>query len=115
MRSISASTRHRIWKTLSPILVGIGLMVLFFLLSGFASGACHCESPGALFFPYSEIAWRAFDWQTIGSILFILQYPVYVLTIARVKGSNWQILALLILLTLHIAAVILGLRVYQHG
>ena len=31
MRSISASTRYRIWKTLSPILVGIGLMVIFFL------------------------------------------------------------------------------------
>jgi len=90
-------------------------MVLFFLMAGFASGACHCESPGAVFFPYSEIAWGAFDLQSIGSFLFILQYPVYALTIARARSSNWKALAFLILMALHVAAVMLALRVYQHG
>ena len=115
MRRLSATTRQRIWQMLTPILVGFGLMVLSALLAGLAGGACHCVSPVAVFFPYSAIAWGAFDLQTIGSILLILQYPIYVLTIARLKGSNWKALAFLILVTLHIAAVIPALRVYQHS
>jgi hypothetical protein len=115
MRSVSASRRQRVWTILNPILIGIGLMVLFFLLAGLAGGACHCVSPVAVFFPYSAIAWGAFDLQSIGSLLFFLQYPVYTLTIAKARSSNWKALAFLILLALHIAAVIPALRVYQHG
>jgi len=115
MRFPSASTLPRIWKILSPILVGIGLMVVFALMAGFAGGACHCVSPVAVFFPYTAIARGALSWESIGDVLFILQYPVYALTIARARGSNWKALALLILLAFHIAAVVLALRVYQHG
>ena len=115
MRRLAAVPRHRIWQILSPILVGLGLMVLSALLAGLAGGACHCVSPVAVFFPYSAIAWGAFDLQTIGSILFILQYPVYALTIARARSPNWQILALLILVGLHVAAVVVALQVYQHS
>lgn len=108
-------TRHRIWQILHPVLVGIGLMVLFALLAGFAGGACHCVSPTGIFFPYSAIAWGAFSWEFIGTLLLILQYPIYALTIARARGSNWKALALLILLAFHVAAVILALQLYKHG
>ena len=56
-----------------------------------------------------------FDLQSIGSLLFMLQYPVYALTVARIRGSNWKALALLILIALHFAAVPLALRVYRHS
>ena len=115
MRSVSVTTSNRIWKIFNPILVGIGLMVFFFLLAGFAGGACHCVSPTGIFFPYSAIAWGAFSWESIGTLLLILQYPVYALTIARARGSNWKAMAFLILMALHVAAVVLALRVYQHG
>lgn len=115
MRFVSDSTRHRIWKILIPILVGIGLMVLFFFLAGFAGGACHCVSPTAVFFPYSALAWGAFDWESTGLLLLTLQYPLYSITIARVRGISWKALAVLILLAFHVAAVTVALRVYQHG
>jgi hypothetical protein len=115
MRCPSASVRRRIWKILNPILLGMGLMVLFALLAGFAGGACHCVSPTGIFFPYTAIARGAFDWESIGDLLFVLQYPLYAVVVARARGGNFKGLAFLILMAVHFAAVILALRVYQHG
>lgn len=102
-------------RILIPVLIGMGLMVVFALLAGFAGGACHCVSPVAVFFPYSAIAWGAFDWQSIGSFLFILEYPLYAIIIGRTRGDNWKGFAFLVLMAFHLAAVFVALRVYKHG
>ena len=90
-------------------------MVVFFLLAGFAGGACHCETPVTVFFPYWMIALGAFNWESISNILLIIQFPVYALAMARARGDNWKALTFLILLTLHVAAVITAFRVYRHS
>jgi hypothetical protein len=107
--------RHHIWRVLVPISVGIVLTVLLFALAGFAGGACHCVTPIAVLFPYTAIARGAFSWESISIVLVTLQYPLYLITIARARDMGWKILTFLILLAFHVAAVTVALRVYQHG
>src|SRR5258705_11818050 len=115
MGSETSSTLRRVWQILGPILLGLGLLVIFALAAGFAGGACHCNSPLGVLFPYASIAWGAYSWETFGSLLFIIQYPVYSLTLARVRGVVLQPVAILILLVAHIALAFVAVRVYQHG
>jgi hypothetical protein len=100
-------------RVLIPILVGIFLTVLFFALAGFLGGACHCVTPTNLFFPYAAIILGGTSWEAISFLLIALQFPLYAIILANVKGSRRQTLVFLILLAFHAAATLVGLKVHH--
>ena len=100
-------------RILLAIVIGIVLTVVFFALAGFSDGACHCVKPTIVFFPYAGIALSR-SWESISLPLIALQFLIYSVVIARLKGAGWRVLALLILLILHAAAATVGLKLYHH-
>lgn len=103
--------RHCIRNVLIGTLIGIALTVLFGLLAGFGGGACHCNTPLTVLFPYTAIALGTFSWEFIGGWLTVLQFPAYSITIAVVRTEKWKARALIILTAAHILAASIGLRV----
>jgi len=96
-----------------PILIGILLTVLFVLLGGFASGACHCLTPTTIFFPYGTIVLQHTSRESVGLLLIALQFPLYSIILANLSRGTRRILALLILFATHAAATLIGLTVYR--
>lgn len=101
-------------KLLFGIVIALIVTVPLFVLAGFLGGACHCVTPTTVFFPYTAIVWATTNWDWIGLLIITIQFPIYasVLVSARVLSRRWKLLALI--LVTHIAAVLVGLRVYRH-
>jgi hypothetical protein len=95
------------------ILIGVVLSVFFFVLAALSDGACHCVKPTIIFFPYAGIA-LACSWESVSLPLIALQFPIYSVVMAKVRGGRWKVLALLILLVFHAAAATVGLKLYHH-
>lgn len=51
---------------------------------------------------------------SIGLIFLAAQFPVYSIIVASVRGSGRRVLVGLVLLAIHTAAVVIGLRVHGH-
>jgi len=100
-------------KVFIPILIGIGLTVVFVLLGGLAGGACHCLTPTTIFFPYGTSVLQHTSRESAGFLLIALQFPVYSIILANVSRGRRRILTLLILFAVHGAAALVGLIVYQ--
>jgi hypothetical protein len=98
-----------------PILVGILLAGFFYFLGALLSGGGHSLAAMTVFFPYGLAAglwWEDTSLEFIGDILLVIQFPLYALFLANVKGGRrW--LVLFIILALHIAFAGIGLRVYR--
>jgi hypothetical protein len=101
-------------RLLIAILVGIFLTVVFFVLAGFFGGACHCVTPTTIFFPYAAIVLGGFGRDSVGLLLIALQFPLYTIIFAKLKGRRQQALVSFILLLVHAVATSVGLRVYHH-
>jgi hypothetical protein len=101
-------------RFLVPVLVGILLAVFSFALSVFSVGACHCVTPTTIFFPYAALVFGLTSWDPIGVFLLAVQFPLYALIVANMRGSGWRALIFLGLLAFHTAALLLGLKVYHH-
>jgi hypothetical protein len=63
-------------------MVGILLTVVFFVLAGFAGGACHCSMPITSLFPYVSMLGEHADWGVLGLVFFGLQFPIYAISVA---------------------------------
>jgi hypothetical protein len=100
-------------RVLIPILVGVVLSVFFFALAVVSDGACHCVKPTIILFPCVGLA-EGLGWEFISLPLMALQFPIYSVVIAKVRGGGWRILVFLILLVIHAVAAVVGLRVYPH-
>jgi len=94
--------------------IGTVLTVVFFTLAGFFGGACHCVTPTTAFFPYAAIVWGATTWDSMGTVLIALQFPFYAIVLIPVRGIPRRILSFVLLLLVHSAAIVAGLRVYHH-
>jgi hypothetical protein len=101
-------------RLLFALLVGTVLTGVFFVLAGFFGGACHCVTPTTILFPYAAIVFGRFGWDSIGLLLIALQFPLYAIMFAKLKGGSRQALTLFVLLLAHAAATLVGLRVYHH-
>jgi hypothetical protein len=107
-------------KTLLAILIGVALMVLFYALGALFSGGGHDLTAMISFFPYSlsislstkDTGWDRFN-DFADMALLILQFPVYAIILATIKSGRLKVVALVILLVLHVAAVVIGLRIYS--
>jgi hypothetical protein len=93
--------------------IAILLTVLLIFLGGFLGGACHCMAPITVFFPYGTIVVMHTTWRSFGFLLAILQFPLYAVIVASLKGNRQRTLALLVLVLAHTAASLLGLTVYR--
>jgi hypothetical protein len=101
-------------RLLVPTLVGIVVAVLSFFLTMFSVGACHCVTPTTFFFPYAAIMVGVNNGDSIGLVFLAAQFPAYSIIVARVRGSRRRVLVALVLLAIHTAAVVIGLRIYRH-
>jgi flagellar basal body-associated protein FliL len=104
-------------KTLLAILIGLALMVLFYALGALFSGGGHDLTAMIAFFPYSlslGLSTKDTPWSSdfVDMALLILQFPVYAIILATIKSGRLKVIALVILLVLHVAAVIICLRIY---
>ena len=98
-----------------PAAVGLLLTVLFYFLGAFLSGGGHSLVAITVFFPYGLATGLSLDdggFGFIEVILIALQFPVYALILANVKGG-WRWTAVLILLAAHVVAAVVGIRVYR--
>jgi hypothetical protein len=101
-------------KLLFAIGIGIIVTVLFLALAGFFGGACHCVAPTTAFFPYAAIVWGATSWDSVGLILFAVQYPVYAVALSVPRANARRVVFVAVILATHIAGVLIGLKVYHH-
>jgi hypothetical protein len=98
-----------------PVAAGLLLTVLFYLLGAFLSGGGHSLVAMTIFFPYSLAAGLWLEdgpSRFIEIVLVALQFPVYALILANVRGGPRRTAAL-ILLAAHVIAAIIGLRMYR--
>jgi hypothetical protein len=107
------SKRHYIWRVFISLLLGFLLTLLAAVLAGLGGGACHCNTPLAVLFPYTAIALDAFSWESIGGWLMLVQFPLYLIIIRATRSERRSGWTILILLTAHIVAASMGLRVSQ--
>ena len=96
---------------LIAILVSVLLTVLLFGLAGFLSGACHCETPTAVLFPYAAILLSGPNWESLSVLAIAVQFPLYSLVVILARGDGRKSLASVILLVFHVIAVIVAMRV----
>ena len=98
-----------------PIAGGLLLTVLFYFLGAFLSGGGHSLVAMAVFFPYGIAAGLWLEGGAFGFVevvLIALQFPVYALILANVKGG-WRVAAVLIVLAAHVVAAVVGISVYR--
>lgn len=97
------------------MLVGVLLTVVFYFLGALFSGGGHSLAAMTAFFPFGMMAgiWSEdTSLEFTGDILLVIQFPLYALILANVKGS-WRWLVLFIILSAHIIFVTTGLKVYR--
>jgi hypothetical protein len=109
-------------NTFLAILTGFALTVLFYALGALFSGGGHDLTAITAFFPYSlslGILTKDTRWDRVGGFvvmtLLVLQFPVYAIILATIKRGRLKAIALLILLSLHVLAVLIGLRIYYRS
>jgi hypothetical protein len=90
--------------------IGVVLTVLSFILAALADGACHCVKPTIIFFPYAALALTR-SWESISLPLMALQFPIYAISIAKVRGIRWKLLTFIILVLLHVGSAAIGLKI----
>ena len=100
---------------LLALLIGIALTTVAILGAGMAGGACHCETPTIVFFPFAMLGVYGLRWESISLPLVLLQYPVYSLFLAAVRkvSSNAFALVLLIMIVIHTVGSLLAMKL-QH-
>lgn len=100
-------------RTLIGILIGALITLLLFALAALLGGACHCITPTTFFFPYGAIIVGQFSADSIGLLAMAIQFPLYAVVAAKVKGRERRIVVLLLLLAFHVAAVLVSLKLYD--
>ena len=92
-------------KLLISLGAGITLTLVFSILAGMGGGACHCNTPLQVLFPFmSMLGVHAAD-GTLGELLWAVQMPVYALSVAYAPGANWKGIALFAIVIVHVLAV----------
>ena len=91
------------------LLIGILWTVVFGILAGFGGGACHCNTPLRVLFPYMSMTGVHAE-SDLGTLLLVLQCPVYALSVAMPKSLEWRLGVLLIVLVVHSCAVAFALQ-----
>jgi hypothetical protein len=108
-------------KILLAIIVGLALTVLFYAVGAFLSGGGHNLNVITAFFPYSlslgtlteQTRWTR-GGSFIAGALLVVQFPIYAIVFAISKRMPWK-WPLIIVLSLHFLAVIIGLRIYHES
>jgi hypothetical protein len=92
-------------KYLIALPIGLVATLLFAILAGMGGGACHCNTPLRVLFPFLSLAEPDSDGGIVGGLLLWLQFPVYALSVAMPKRAELRGVVLLILLAAHACAV----------
>jgi hypothetical protein len=87
--------------------VAAGALLLF---AGFADAACHCMTSMFVLFPYGATIFNMTDWQGIGLLMMVLQFPLYTVALLTSGSLRLRIGVLLVLIALHSGAAFFTLR-----
>lgn len=85
--------------------VGILLTVVFAVLAGMGGGACHCNTPGHVLFPFESMLGDYAEGGALADWLFGLQFPAYVFAVAYARGFERKLAVAAVVLVAHVAAV----------
>lgn len=91
-------------KYVIAVVIGILWTVVFGILAGFGGGACHCNTPLRVLFPYMTMLGVHAE-SDLGTLLFALQCPIYAVSVAMPESLEWRLGVLLIVLVVHSCAV----------
>jgi hypothetical protein len=94
------------------ILIGLALGVFFFVLAVLSDGACHCVKPTVVFFPYAGIA-LAQSWESVSLPLMAIQFPLYAVIVAPMRGTRRKTLVVVTLFVCHVLVTLVGLKLYH--
>ena len=69
-------------RAIVAFLIGVAVTLLAFLVVGLAGGACHCNTPFAVMFPYGTFLEMRMSQEDLGTLALLLQFPIYALAVA---------------------------------
>ena len=92
-------------KLLISLGVALVLTLVFSILAGMGGGACHCNTPLQVLFPFMSMLGVHDADNALGELLWGLQMPAYTLSVAYARGETWKGIALLVILVLHTLAI----------
>lgn len=95
-------------KYLIAVAIGIAMTAVSGVLAGMGGGACHCNTPLRILFPYMSMLGERADPGILGTLLFVLQWPIYAVSVVLPRRSAWQMGVLVIILMVHASAVALA-------
>jgi hypothetical protein len=96
-------------RNLILILCAFVVSAVLFLLAGFLGGACHCNTPMTVFFPFGTIFSMRTSWENAGFLLIGIQFPLYALIIVTAKRIGKQSVAVGFLAAIHMLAVVFAI------
>jgi hypothetical protein len=96
-------------RILISILCGLVVSAILFLLGGFLGGACHCNTPMTVFFPFGTMVSMRTSWESVGFLLIGIQFPLYALIMVAAKEIRKQSVAVGFLAAIHMLAVVFAI------
>jgi hypothetical protein len=84
-----------------------GALLLF---AGFFDAAGHSSSSMFILFPYGATVFHMTDWQAMGLLMMILQFPLYTAAVLTSGSLRLRIGVVLILIAIHLATAFFTLR-----
>jgi hypothetical protein len=91
-------------KYLIALLIGIAALVFFGVLAGFGAGACHCSTPVRVLFPFMSLLGSNAGEGMAADLLLGLQWPVYALSVAMPKSTEWRAAVFAVVVVVHLCA-----------
>src|SRR5262245_55415909 len=78
---------NAVTRTIVALVVSTLASVVLVVGASMASRACHCMTPQFTLFPYGTYLWERFSSSGgFGLALVLLQFPLYVFLLMRVRG-----------------------------
>src|SRR6266850_4171203 len=97
----------RLLLLLLVLLLSIVGTIILLVGAGMAGGACHCMTPMFTLFPYGSFISERTSWENLGSLLLLLQFPLYVTTVTTIKRTRGKVASLVLIAALHVMASVL--------
>lgn len=94
------------------LIVSAILGVVLIVLAAMSDGMTHSSKSMYTLFPYGTSVTMRTSWSSIGTLLLLIQFPLYALILNLVRPLRWKAVALVLIIAIHVLAVMLGMRAY---
>ena len=90
--------------------IGVALIVL----AAMGDGMSHNSRSMYTLFPYGTIVSIRTPWNTLGTVLLFIQFPLYALILNLVRPLGWKAIALVLIIAIHVGTVVSAMRPGWH-